>query len=34
MRVVRPRAVMAAMRAVIGPGGPKRVQPEDAETSR
>lgn len=30
LEVVRPRAVTAAIRAVIGPGGPKRVQaPED-----
>lgn len=27
--VVRPRTVMAAMRQVIGPGGPKRVQAEE-----
>jgi hypothetical protein len=30
LRVIRPRAVAAVMRAVVGPGGPKRVQaPED-----
>ena len=31
MRVARPRSVASAMRRVIGPGGPKRVQspPED-----